>query len=470
VTAQTASYVVTANTASYVVTAQTASYVVTANTASYVVTANTASFIAQATALKSIQGTGINSGSAQTLVSLQSSGIYSSSAQTVSSLVGQNVALTTLTASLISASIISASLVFIDSLTVTVSTMSADVLIITTGISSSLTGSVLGTASWAVNASTASYVVTANTASYISLAAHNNAVVGTGINSGSAQTLVSLQGSNINSGSAQTLVSLQSSGVVSSSLQFSNTSVFNVGTITASNALFTNLNVTTISSSIEYASGSNIFGTNQTNTHRFTGSVSITGSLNITGYIYSTGNGTFEGDTSFGNSSTGKTTQFLSAGAVLTITPNNSTGLNGVVYDTSFISGNNGPHIFQIGSIEKVRVASTGIIVTGSITNTQGIGWGILSTATATATSSLSSTSAAVQVFTGTLTQQVNLPAANLLGAGIGVMYVIKNRSTGVVTVKAAGADLIDGAATATLNTTTSVTLVSNGVSEWEII
>ena len=470
VTAQTASYVVTANTASFVTTAQTASYVVTANTASYVETANTASFIAQATALKSIQGTGINSGSAQTLVSLQSSGIYSSSAQTVSSLVGQNVALTTLTASLISASIISASLVFIDSLTVTVSTMSADVLIITTGISSSLTGSVLGTASWAVNASTASYVVTANTASYISLAAHNNAVVGTGINSGSAQTLVSLQGSNINSGSAQTLVSLQSSGVVSSSLQFSNTSVFNVGTITASNALFTNLNVTTISSSIEYASGSNIFGTNQTNTHRFTGSVSITGSLNITGYIYSTGNGTFEGDTSFGNSSTGKTTQFLSAGAVLTITPNNSTGLNGVVYDTSFISGNNGPHIFQIGSIEKVRVASTGIIVTGSITNTQGIGWGILSTATATATSSLSSTSAAVQVFTGTLTQQVNLPAANLLGAGIGVMYVIKNRSTGIVTVKAAGADLIDGAATATLNTTTSVTLVSNGVSEWEII
>lgn len=372
VTAQTASYVVTANTASFVTTAQTASYVVTANTASYVVTANTASFITQATTLKSIQGTGINSGSAQTLVSLQSS--------------------------------------------------------------------------------------------------------------------------NINSGSAQTLVSLQSSGVVSSSLQFSNTSVFNVGTITASNALFTNLNVTTISSSIEYASGSNIFGTDQTNTHRFTGSVSITGSLNVNGPINSSRIGinvippTGEIYLHVQKGVAGSPPAWTAADVCVV---ENVSGSNSLI---NFLSSNSAScgiamsdtdlraagyltysHQFDrlqfgIGGSTKGLWNSSSLNVTGTVINTQGIGWGVLSTATATATSSLSSTSAAVQVFTGTLTQQVNLPAANLLGAGIAVMYVIKNRSTGVVTVKAAGADLIDGAPTATLNTTTSVTLVSDGVSEWEII
>jgi hypothetical protein len=60
-----------------------------------------------------------------------------------------------------------------------------------------------------------------------------------------------------------------------------------VGDITASNARFSNiitaqtLVVQVVSSSTEYASGSNIFGNSLTNTHQFTGSVLITGSMGV---------------------------------------------------------------------------------------------------------------------------------------------------------------------------------------------
>jgi hypothetical protein len=63
----------------------------------------------------------------------------------------------------------------------------------------------------------------------------------------------------------------------------------NVSQITASAIQVTNLNVITITSSIDYASGSNIFGTKSTDTQQFTGSVNITGSLALTGTISTTG-------------------------------------------------------------------------------------------------------------------------------------------------------------------------------------
>jgi hypothetical protein len=57
-------------------------------------------------------------------------------------------------------------------------------------------------------------------------------------------------------------------------------SITSTGTITAQTLV-----VQTISSSIEYASGSNRFGSLLTNTHQFTGSVLMTGSLNVTSGI-----------------------------------------------------------------------------------------------------------------------------------------------------------------------------------------
>lgn len=51
--------------------------------------------------------------------------------------------------------------------------------------------------------------------------------------------------------------------------------------ITASALVVTNLNVTTVSSSVVYSSGSNTFGNTQGNKHQFTGSVEITASLTV---------------------------------------------------------------------------------------------------------------------------------------------------------------------------------------------
>jgi len=59
----------------------------------------------------------------------------------------------------------------------------------------------------------------------------------------------------------------------------------NVSQITASAIKVETLQVVTITSSIEYVSGSTIFGNNQTNTHQFTGSVFISGSMVISGAI-----------------------------------------------------------------------------------------------------------------------------------------------------------------------------------------
>jgi hypothetical protein len=62
-------------------------------------------------------------------------------------------------------------------------------------------------------------------------------------------------------------------------------SITTTGTLTAQTLV-----VQTITSSIIYSSGSNIFGNNITNTQTFTGSVGITGSLSITGSSYSFNN------------------------------------------------------------------------------------------------------------------------------------------------------------------------------------
>jgi hypothetical protein len=49
------------------------------------------------------------------------------------------------------------------------------------------------------------------------------------------------------------------------------------------------------------------------------------------------------------------------AGAILTITPDASSGANGVAYNTTFSTGGAGPHIFSIGGSEQMRLTSTGL-------------------------------------------------------------------------------------------------------------
>lgn len=117
-------------------------------------------------------------------------------------------------------------------------------------------------------------------------------------------------------------------------------------------------------------------------------------------------------------------------------------------------------------------IVSGGIGVAKNLISAKSIGWGVTSTATAAGTTTLTSTSTTVQVFTGTSTQTCQLPAANLFGSNIAVVYVIKNRSTGNVTISRAGSDTIDGATSYVLTggTNASVTLVSDGSSAWEVV
>ena len=74
-----------------------------------------------------------------------------------------------------------------------------------------------------------------------------------------------------------------------------------IGDVTGSNARFTGtitaqtLVVQTVSSSITYSSGSNIFGNSLANTQTFTGSVGMTGSLNVVGNTTITGSLTVTG-------------------------------------------------------------------------------------------------------------------------------------------------------------------------------
>jgi hypothetical protein len=64
--------------------------------------------------------------------------------------------------------------------------------------------------------------------------------------------------------------------------------------------------VQTITSSVLYSSGSNIFGNSLTNTQQFTGSVSVTGSLSVNGGVVSTGTG-ISGQVAYWNGTSSQT-------------------------------------------------------------------------------------------------------------------------------------------------------------------
>ncbi len=70
-----------------------------------------------------------------------------------------------------------------------------------------------------------------------------------------------------------------------------------------------------------------------------------------------------------------------------------------------------------------------------------------------------------MQVFTGTNIQTCVLPGVS---AAQKQVFIIKNMSTGIVTVSRAGGDLIDGLANSILlNQYQSIMLCNDGVSNW---
>lgn len=107
----------------------------------------------------------------------------------------------------------------------------------------------------------------------------------------------------------------------------------------------------------------------------------------------------------------------------------------------------------------------------GNLLARQGSGLGLTSTATAAATTTLTATSTVIQIFTGSTTQTLQLPAASLFGSGIAVEYIVVNRSTGTVTAQRAGSDTFDGGGTTdAILTNTTRHYVSNGSNQWHTI
>lgn len=168
-------------------------------------------------------------------------------------------------------------------------------LLINTSVSASnFTGSFTGSLTGI--ATSASYASFALTSSY--------SLGGSGFPfSGSAV----ITGSLLVSGSQTLTGSLSTTGPITAS------SVLATGTITAQTLV-----VSTISSSVQYSSGSNIFGSQLTNTQTFTGSVLVTGSISI------------------GTNSGNKAINVISNGNQLAVGPSSATGLIVNTTDTSF--------------------------------------------------------------------------------------------------------------------------------------
>lgn len=82
------------------------------------------------------------------------------------------------------------------------------------------------------------------------------------------------------------------------------------GTLTAQT-----LNVQTVSSSVVYSSGSNVFGNQLSNTQQFTGSVTVTGSLAVNGLTTVNGSQLITGSLTVGSSSLGPDENTLTLGA-----------------------------------------------------------------------------------------------------------------------------------------------------------
>ena len=213
------------------------------------------------------------------------------------------------------------------------------------------------------------------------------------------------------------------------------------GNVTGSNALFTGtvtaqrLVVQTVSSSVIYSSGSNIFGDELTDTQQFTGSVTITGSLgvngpstfngrvtatNLTGSLFGTsswattssfalsGNGPFSGSFSgsfFGN-----------GGGLTNISASSVVGLNLSLISSGSVTASTDPaYGFRVNANSQFSGSSqiTGSLgVTGSLSISGSLG-------------SIFSANVDTMTFTGSLFQTGSTFLTGTLSVFGGVVYLV---------------------------------------------
>ena len=221
------------------------------------------------------------------------------------------------------------------------------------------------TASCVTLAQTASYVTLSQTASYISTASYALAAL-----SASYAPNIYVLPSNVVSSSAQHA----NGGGVS----FDTNTNITVGQITASFAKITNLTVEYVTSSVMVITGSNKFGDASNDKQEFTGSVSISGSLSVTGALNTSGTitSTATGDifSSTAATTTEKFSRFNNTGGATKWGTESSVGgtifLGTTAYASVFGSALNNP--VQIASNNSVvaTVSSTGLAVTGTLSAT----------------------------------------------------------------------------------------------------
>ena len=300
-------------------TATTASFVTTAQTASFVTNAQSASYITTAqTASYVATASFITLAQTASFVTTAQTASFVTTAQTASYVVTANTA----------------------SFVTTAQTASY--------VTTAQTASYVATASFITLAQTASFVTTAQTASYV-VTANTASFVTT------AQT-------------ASYVLNAISASYAATSSYATNLTVS--GTLTAQTLV-----VQTITSSIEYATGSNRFGSLITNTQTFTGSVGITGSAELTGSIRVRGGYTqsgtdsnlFNGSTTFGSPVTVNST--LDAANGFQVSANSAR-----MYNSASIGKSVNPNA--------VLDVNGSVLITGSLNVTQTITGSLQGTAT----------------------------------------------------------------------------------------
>lgn len=233
-----------------------------------------------------------------------------------------------------------------------------------------------------------------------------------------------------------------------------------------------------------YENGAIIFGTNNNERARISaagglsigsttdagvGNVLIGGTKTMkfgatSGATIGVGADTTAGDLVFTGSTTGKfifPTNVTGTGVQI-YTNGIGTASSGTGYSGAFYLTANGVTALTLDTSQNATFAGT-TLKTGARLVPK-----VTSTATAAGTTTLTTSSTYLQIFTGSTTQNVQMPAANLDGAGYSTTFVINNQSSGALTLLRAGSDTFPGAATTFVVTAgTSYTIMSDGVSLW---
>jgi hypothetical protein len=140
--------------------------------------------------------------------------------------------------------------------------------------------------------------------------------------------------------------------------------------------------------------------------------------------------------------------------------------ISGAYGTTLTVSGTTSLTLPTSGTVATLAGTETFTNKTLTFPTIDNIKLGYSTTATAAGTTTLSSTSNSQQFFTGSTTQQVNLPDTSTLSTG--VSYTIVNQSSGVVTVKTtSGTNLVFAVPASTQATFYCISTSNNNAASW---